>query len=160
MTISGGSALPKEEIERMVRDAEVHAEEDRKRREDAETRNQAEQLVWSTEKFVKDNEEKIPAEPKAEVEQAVSTLKEALASSASTADLKAKTEALATASQKIGQAMYAAEAASAAEADAGGGGSSSSGSSSDDDVVDAEVVDEEPVAPGASGDQPDGRGKA
>ena len=144
MTISGGSALPKEEIERMVKDAEAHAAEDKQRREEAEARNQAEQLVWSTEKFVKDNEDKIPAEPKADVEKAVTDLKDALASNASTDDLKAKTEALATASQAIGQAMYAAEQASAgAEAPAGDAGQSGDSAGADDDVVDAEVVDDE-----------------
>ena len=119
MTISGGSALPKEEIERMIKDAEAHAAEDKQRREEAEARNQAEQLVWSTEKFVKDNEDKIPAEPKADVEKAIADLKDALAANASTEDLKAKTEALATASQAIGQAMYAAEAQASADAEAG-----------------------------------------
>ncbi len=146
MTISGGSALPKEEIDRMIKDAEAHAEDDRVRREEAETRNQAEQLVWSTEKFLKDNEDKVPAEPKAEVEKSIADLKEALSSNASTADLKAKTEALATASQQIGQAMYAAEAAAGAEggeATGDDGGAGSADASSDDDVVDAEVVDDE-----------------
>ncbi len=145
MTISGGSALPKEEIDRMIKDAEAHADEDKKRREEAETRNQAEQLVWSTEKFLKDNEDKVPAEPKADVEKAIADLKEALQSNASADDLKAKTEALATASQAIGQAMYAAEQAAGAAGqptgDAGAG--ASAGPSSDDDVVDAEVVDDE-----------------
>jgi molecular chaperone DnaK len=148
MTISGGSALPKEEIERMIKDAEAHAAEDKQRREEAETRNQAEQLVWSTEKFVKDNDEKIPAEPKADVQKAIDELKGALSSNASVDELKAKTEALATASQAIGQAMYAAEAQNAAGAEGGAGSgagaaSGSTGASSDDDVVDAEVVDDE-----------------
>ena len=93
MTISGGSALPKEEIERMVKDAEAHAAEDKQRREEAEARNQAEQLAWSTEKFVKDNDDKIPAEPKEKVTQAIAELREALTSNASVDDLKAKTEA-------------------------------------------------------------------
>src|ERR671933_279776 len=114
MTISGGSALPKEEIERMVREAELHAEEDRKRREEAEVRNQAEQLAWSTEKFLKDNEDKVPADTRTEVEQSIADLRKALSENASVDELKAKTEALATTSQKIGQAMYAAEQAAAA----------------------------------------------
>ena len=75
MTISGGSALPKEEIERMVREAEQHAEEDRQRVEEIETRNQAEQVVYSTEKFLADNADKIPADVKTKVEKVVSDLK-------------------------------------------------------------------------------------
>jgi molecular chaperone DnaK len=144
MTISGGSALPKEEIERMVKDAEKHAEEDRKRREVAEVRNQAEQLVYSTEKFVADNADKVPAESKTEVESAISDLKAALASEGtSTDELKAKTEALSQASQKVGQAMYA--AAEAQGAPDGGTDTSApgAGAAADDDVVDAEVVDED-----------------
>ncbi|WP_426564716.1 molecular chaperone DnaK [Angustibacter sp. McL0619] len=155
MTISGGSALPKEEIERMIKDAEAHASEDKQRREEAEARNQAEQLVWSTEKFVKDNDDKIPAEPKGDVEKAVTDLKDALASNASTDDIKAKTEALATASQAIGQAMYAAEQASAAEAPTGDAGPAGE-PAADDDVVDAEVVDDEVV----DDESADGQAKA
>ena len=150
MTISGGSALPKEEIERMVREAELHAEEDRKRREEAEARNQAEQLAWSTEKFLKDNEDKVPADTRTEVEQAISDLRKALSENASVEELKAKTETLATTSQKIGQAMYAAEQAAGAgegaqpgSAQGGSAGASSGASATDDDVVDAEVVDDE-----------------
>ncbi|KQX62022.1 molecular chaperone DnaK [Angustibacter sp. Root456] len=145
MTISGGSALPKEEIERMVKDAEAHAAEDKQRREEAEARNQAEQLAWSTEKFVKDNDEKIPAEPKEKVTQAISELREALSSNASVDDIKAKTEALATVSQEIGQAMYQAEQAAGAAGESAGAPTGEAGSApSDDDVVDAEVVDDEP----------------
>ncbi|MGN6611549.1 MAG: molecular chaperone DnaK, partial [Angustibacter sp.] len=143
MTISGGSALPKEEIERMVKDAEAHAAEDKQRREEAEARNQAEQLAWSTEKFVKDNDEKIPAEPKEKVTKAIAELREALSGGASVDDIKAKTEALATVSQEIGQAMYQAEQASAAAGESAPSGDAGS-ASSDEDVVDAEVVDDEP----------------
>ena len=78
MTVTGGSALPKDDIERMMREAEQYAEEDRKRREAAETRNQAEQLVYQTEKFLKDNEDKVPADVKTEVEAALAELKEKL----------------------------------------------------------------------------------
>src|ERR687890_611964 len=120
MTISGGSALPKEEIERMVREAEQHAEEDRQRREEAETRNSAEQHAWSTEKFLKDNEDKVPADTRTEVEQSIADLRKALSENASSDELKAKTEALATSSQKIGQAMYAAEQAAGAGAEGAG----------------------------------------
>ncbi|HKG50957.1 MAG TPA: Hsp70 family protein, partial [Actinomycetales bacterium] len=154
MTISGGSALPKEEIERMVREAELHAEEDRKRREEAEARNQAEQLAWSTEKFLKDNEDKVPADTRTEVEQSIADLRKALAENASSEELKAKTEALATTSQKIGQAMYAAEQAAGAGAEGASQGApqggAQAGSSADDDVVDAEVVDDEGDARGRS----------
>ncbi len=139
MTISGGSALPKDEIERMVREAEAHAEDDRQRRDEAETRNQAEQLVYSTEKFLKDNEDKVPADIRTEVDAAITDLRSSLSSNAGVDELKAKTEALATASQKVGQAMYAAaDNAGAAGADAGSPGATAA----DDDVVDAEVVDE------------------
>src|SRR3954470_79372 len=147
MTISGGSALPKEEIERMVREAELHAEEDRKRREEAEARNQAEQLAWSTEKFLKDNEDKVPADTRTEVEQSIADLRKALSENASSDELKAKTEALATTSQKIGQAMYAAEQAAGAQAEgaqgAPEGGPQAGATGADDDVVDAEVVDDD-----------------
>src|SRR3954471_24479119 len=154
MTISGGSSLPKEEIERMVREAELHAEEDRKRREEAEARNQAEQLAWSTEKFLKDNEEKVPADTRTEVEQSIADLRKALAENASVEELKAQTEALATRSQKIGQAMYAAEQAAGAGAEgaqpgaAAGGAQGGASTGADDDVVDAEVVDDEGDARG------------
>jgi molecular chaperone DnaK len=146
MTISGGSALPKDEIDRMVKEAERHAEEDRKRREVAEVRNQAEQLVYSTEKFLADNADKVPAESKTEVESSISDLKAALASESTSSDeLKAKTEALSQASQKVGQAMYAASEAQGASGDAAAGASAPGGDAAaeDDDVVDAEVVDED-----------------
>jgi molecular chaperone DnaK len=110
ITISGGSALPKEEIDRMVREAEAHAEEDRKRREEAKTRNSAEQLVYSTEKFIADNTDKLPADGKEKVEKAVSDLKTALEGT-DLADIKAKHETLAKASQELGSAMYAAASA-------------------------------------------------
>ncbi|GAB7193147.1 molecular chaperone DnaK [Kineococcus sp. NUM-3379] len=143
MTISGGSALSKEDIERMVRDAEEHANEDKQRREEAEARNQAEGLVYSTEKFLKDNEDKLPAEGRTEVENAIADLRKALAGT-DAEEIKAKTEAVAQASQKLGSAMYAnAEGASAGTAGAGAAGAGAGTPSSDDDVVDAEVVDDE-----------------
>jgi molecular chaperone DnaK len=155
MTISGGSALPKEEIDRMVKDAEAHAEEDKQRRAEAEARNSAEQLVYSTEKFLKDNEDKIPADSRSSVDSALTDLKDALkdGSGAAPDEIAQKTEALAKVSQELGTAMYAAsQAAEQAEAagsqgatsDAGSSGGSGAGeTSSDDDVVDAEVVDED-----------------
>ncbi len=137
MTITGGSALPKDEIERMVREAEQHATEDKLRREEAEARNQAEQLAWSTEKYLKDNEEKIPADVKTEVESAITELRTTLTENGSVDELKAKTENLATVSQKIGQAIYA------ADAEAGAAAEPAAATSPEDDVVDAEVVEDE-----------------
>jgi molecular chaperone DnaK len=147
MTISGGSALPKEEIERMVREAEQHAEEDRKRVEEIETRNQAEQVVYSTEKFLADNADKIPADVKGEVEAALAEVKTAIAkdSTASVEDIKAKVATLDEVRSKMGQAMYAAAAASgegAGSADAGPQ-DAETGAGPQDDVVDAEVVEDE-----------------
>ncbi|WP_432522864.1 molecular chaperone DnaK [Kineococcus sp. SYSU DK006] len=145
MTISGGSALSKEDIERMVKDAEAHANEDKQRREEAEARNQAEALVYQTEKFVADNSDKLPAEGKEEVEKAVAELKSAL-NGTDAAEIKAKSDAVAQASQKLGAAMYAAQSEGAAAGDAGDAGASGgpgSTKSSDEDVVDAEVVDDE-----------------
>ena len=104
MTITGGSALSKEEIDRMVKDAEAHAEEDRQRREQAEVKNQAEQLVFSTETFLKESGEKVPGDVKKPVEEALADLKGAVAegSEASVEDIKAKIETLNTTSQGHG----------------------------------------------------------
>ncbi|MFC5285722.1 molecular chaperone DnaK [Actinokineospora guangxiensis] len=145
MTITGGSALPKEDIDRMVRDAEAHAEEDKARRDEAEVRNQAESLVYQTEKFVKDNEDKIPGETKEKVETAIKEANAALAGS-DIAAIKAAMEKLATESQAMGSALYAntgaqpgaegAEQGQQAQSGAGGAGAA-------DDVVDAEIVDED-----------------
>jgi molecular chaperone DnaK len=153
MTISGGSALPKEDIDRMVREAEEHAEEDSKRREEAETRNAAEQLVYSTRKFLADNDDKLPEDGKASTKAAVEELEEALKGDDVEA-VKAKQEAVATASQALGTAMYAAAQAESEAAAGGDGGpqagpdftkNESSGASkgTDEDVVDAEIVDED-----------------
>jgi molecular chaperone DnaK len=140
MTISGGSALSKEDIDRMVKDAEAHANEDKQRREEAEARNQAEGLVYQTEKFVADNSDKLPEDGKAKVEAAVAELKTALAGT-DAAEIKAKSDVVAQASQELGSAMYAAaQSEGSADAGASAQGSSSSG---DEDVVDAEVVDDE-----------------
>ena len=138
MTITGGSALPKEDIERMVREAEEHAAEDKKRREDAEARNSAEQLVYSTEKLLVDNADKLPEDVKTEVQEKVDDLKKSLEGTDAD-DVKAKTAALSTAAQKIGEAIYSqAQAETPADAPAG-----DTDASSDDDVVDAEIVDDE-----------------
>ena len=131
MTITGGSSLSEEDIERMVKDAEQHAAEDKKRREEAETRNQAEQMAYSTEKLIKDNDDKLSEEIKTEVQADVDALKTALAGEDIEA-VKSAQEKLTTSSQKLGEAIYAAQPAEEAQAEA-----------SDEDVVDAEVVDEE-----------------
>jgi len=145
MTITGGSALPKDDIERMMKDAEAHADEDKKRREEAETRNLAESLQYQTEKFLAENGEKIPAEKKDELGEALTELRSALGGS-DIAAIKAAQEKVARVSQEVGGALYAqqAEAAAGTEAPAGDAGAgAASGSSSDDDVVDAEIVDDE-----------------
>jgi molecular chaperone DnaK len=144
MTITGGSSLPKDDIERMVREAEEHAAEDKKRRESAETRNQAEQLVYSIEKLIKDNEDKLPEDVKNEVQGDVDALKTALAGDDDEA-VKTAYDKLNESQQKLGQAIYSAAQASEAPAgDAGEAGTQGEGSSSDDeDVIDAEVVEDE-----------------
>jgi molecular chaperone DnaK len=161
MTITGGSALPKDDIERMMKDAEAHADEDKRRREEAEVRNTGDQLVYQTEKFLADNADKFAegdaAATKAEVEEALAELKKALEGTDETAipAIKDATEKVATISQKLGAAMYA-EAQAAGGGDAAGGagapgadaGSSSHGA--DDDVVDAEIVDEDTTPEGES----------
>ncbi|SDP73765.1 molecular chaperone DnaK [Actinopolyspora xinjiangensis] len=144
MTITGGSALPKEDIDQMVKDAEAHAEEDRKKREEAETRNQAESMVHQTEKVLSDNDDKLPDEAKQKVRGAIDEVNEALKGEDSDA-IKSAVEKLATESQSLGQALY--NESGAAEAGAAGGeagqATGSSESSGADDVVDAEVVDDE-----------------
>ena len=153
MTITGGSALPRDEIDRMMRDAESHAEEDRKRREEAEVRNQAETLVYQTEKFIKENDEKLPAEVKEKVKTALGEANEALKGT-DIAVIRTAMEKLATESQALGAALYAQQGAGAAAGDgsaadgaAGSAGSSGSAggsaSAGTDDVVDAEIVDED-----------------
>ena len=152
MTITGGSALPKEDIERMMRDAEQYAEEDRKRRDDVETRNQAESLVHQTEKFLADNAEKFEsgaaADAKSNVTGPLNDLKKALEGEDITA-IKSATDVLAQASQSLGAALYATAAAEAGSAtgsdqhhDHPGDGSGGAAHPGDEDVVDAEIVDE------------------
>ena len=132
--IQDGSGLSKEEIDRMVADAEAHAEEDKARREEAEVRNQAESLVHQTEKFVKDNEDKVDAELKGRVESAIEEAKTALAGSDISA-VKTAVEKLSTESQALGTAIYEAQAKEQ-------GGPEGTSQPADDGVVDAEVVDE------------------
>jgi molecular chaperone DnaK len=139
MTVTGGSSLPKDEVDRMRQEAEQYADEDHRRREAAESRNQGEQLVYQTEKFLKDNEDKVPGDVKTEVEAAVEELKAALKGE-DTAEIRTATEKVAAVSQKVGQAMYAdAQATQAAGGDAPG----AEAPKADDDVVDAEIVDDE-----------------
>ena len=143
MTISGGSALPKEDIDRMVKEAEAHAEEDKKRREDAETRNTAEQQVYSIDKLLKENKDKLPQDVHSEVSDAVGELKKALEGT-DIAPVKAAQEKLSEASQKIGRALYAHEQAQAASAASGAPSEApASGAGEDDGIVDAEIVDDE-----------------
>ena len=158
MTISGGSALPKEEIDRMVKEAEAHAEEDKARRAETEARNTAEQLVYSTEKFLADSADKIPADGRGDVDTALTDLKDALKddSGATPEDISTKSAKLSEESQKLGTAMYAASAAEGASGDGATGGMPGDGSTGDpagadagqDDVVDAEVVEDEDSASG------------
>ena len=133
VTITGGSSLPKEDIDRMVREAEEHAAEDKKRREDADTRNQAEQAVYSTEKLLKDEADKISEETREAVQKDVDAVKEALKGD----DIEAVKTAMATLSEsgmKIGQEIYAKQQADEAGAQS---------APAQDDVVDAEIVDED-----------------
>ena len=138
MTITGGSGLPKDDIERMMKDAEAHAEEDRQRREEAEVRNSAETLMHQTEKFLAENGDKVPADAKSNVEGPLAELKTALAGTDNEA-IKTAAEKVATTSQALGAAMYAQGQQSGESAEQESGSSSST---SDDDVVDAEIVDE------------------
>ena len=141
MTISGGSALPKEDIDRMVKEAEAHAEEDKKRREDAETRNSAEQQAYSIEKLLKDNKDKLPEDVHSEVSEAVADLKKALEGD-DIEPVKTAQEKLSSVAQKVGEALYQADAAAQAAGDASAS-SAGSTSSNDEDIVDAEIVDDE-----------------
>jgi molecular chaperone DnaK len=148
ITISGGSALPKDEIERMIKEAEAHAEEDKKRREETEARNTAEQLVYSTEKFLADNGDKIPADGRGDVDAALADLKDALKADSGTSaeDIAKKTTKLSEESQKLGTAMYAAASASEQQSGTAGDGEQAGAGASahaEDDVVDAEVVEDD-----------------
>ena len=144
MTITGGSALPKDDIERMMKDAEAHAEEDKKRRDEAETRNLAESLQYQTEKFLAENGDKIPAEKKDELGEALTELRSALGGSDIEA-IKTAQEKVARVSQEVGGALYAqaGEAAGAESAPGAEGAAPGGSTAADDDVVDAEIVDED-----------------
>jgi molecular chaperone DnaK len=137
MTITGGSSLPKEDIERMVREAEEHAAEDKARRESAETRNGAEQLAYSIDKLIKENEDKLPEEVKTEVQADVDELKTALAGEDDAA-VKTAYDKLVESQSKLGEAIYA-----AGQAEASTDGAAEGDAASDEDVVDAEVVEDD-----------------
>jgi molecular chaperone DnaK len=137
--ITGGSALNKDDIEKMVRDAEEYAEEDRRRREEAEVRNQADSLVYQTEKFLGENEDKVPDDIKTEVREALAEVKKALEGN-DTDTIKSATEHAAQVSQKMGTAIYQqAQAQQAAQSESADG---NAGAQDDDEVVEAEIVDE------------------
>ncbi|TDD67303.1 molecular chaperone DnaK [Jiangella aurantiaca] len=155
MTITGGSSLPKDDIDRMVREAEQYAEEDRKRREAAENRNQAESLVYQTEKFLADNTEKVGTlsqEVRDDVDTALADAKKALEGNDDAA-IKSATERLQTAFQALGAAIYASAQAPSGDGDgaqagadtgaAGDGASSATSDNAEEDVVEAEIVDDE-----------------
>jgi molecular chaperone DnaK len=149
MTITGQSALSKDEIDRMVKDAEAHAEEDRRRREEAEIRNNADSLVYQTEKMLRDQASSFSGPEKEKVEADLKALKDALAGSNLDA-VKSATERLAAGVQELGKKLYEAAAASSAgpSGPAGGGsaytgaGAASGNGTGDEEVVDAEIVDE------------------
>ncbi|WP_200309357.1 Hsp70 family protein, partial [Streptomyces adelaidensis] len=148
--------LPKDDIDRMMREAEQHAEEDRRRREATETRNRAEQTAYQTERLLTDNADKIPADVKGEVDSALAELKEALkagpADGDATGTLRQATDKVTAAAQKVGTAMYAqaqAQAQGRQGATAGAGGSEADAAGQDEDVVDAEIVDDDKGREGA-----------
>ena len=147
MTVTGGSALAKDDIDRMMREAEQYAEEDRQRREAAETRNQGEAVAYQTEKFLKDNADKVPDDVKSEVEATITDLKKALDGDDIEA-IRSASEKVAEVSQKIGAAIYAQSQQAAGESGQSAGAStqtdtSGDSASADEDVVDAEIVDED-----------------
>jgi len=139
MTITGGSSLSKDDIDRMVREGEEHAAEDKARREAAEIRNTAEQLAYSTDKLIKDNDDKLPADVKSEVQADVDALKTALAGDDESA-VKTAFDTLTESQQKLGQAIYSSSQEQPAEGEAAG---EPVAEENDEDIVDAEVVDDE-----------------
>ncbi len=144
ITITGQTSLPKEDIQRMVRDAEQHAAEDRQRKEEAETRNNADALVYQTDKLLKDQGDKVPAEDRERVESALKALRDSAAGT-DYERIRRDTETLRTASQAFGQRLYEQAAQQHAASGSGGdgsGGAASSSGPSDDEVVDAEIVDD------------------
>ena len=144
MIITGGTALGKDDIDQMIKDAEAHADEDRQRRDEAEVRNNADSLVWQTENLLKEQGEKVEEGERTRIEEALGVLRDALAGTDVEA-VKQAHEGLLSASQEFAQRLYAAAQASQAAGGEGPGGSGGEGPS-DDDVADAEIVDDEPGA--------------
>ncbi|MEQ4300722.1 molecular chaperone DnaK [Plantactinospora sp. B6F1] len=145
MTITGGSALPKDDIERMMRDAQDHADEDKRRRDEAETRNQAEQLQWQTEKFLAESGDKLPAEPRDKINEALGDLRSALGGT-DLESVKSAHEKLLKISQEAGSLLYAQQQAEQGQPGAAGAGPEAGPTGAKggaDDVVDAEIVDED-----------------
>ena len=143
MTISGGSALSKEDIDQMMRDAEQHAEEDKERREEADVRNNAEALVYQTEKFLADNADSIPEDAKPNVEEPLGELKAAI-EAGDLAAMKAATDKVAQASQALGAAMYTMAQQEGQDGSATAeGAADDAADSAEEEVIDAEIVDEE-----------------
>jgi molecular chaperone DnaK len=140
MTVTGGSALGREDIDRMVKEAEAHAEEDHQRRQAVEMRNEADALAFRTEKLLADNAETIPEDTKVPVVEALGVLKEALKTDDNDA-VKAAMDDLNTKAGAMGQAMYAAAQAKQQSEESQAGGDNAQ--AADDDVVDAEIVDED-----------------
>ena len=144
MTITGQSSLNKDDIQRMVRDAEAHAEDDRRRREEAEVRNNADSLVYQTEKVLREQGDKVSADEKAAVEAPLAALKSALAG-ADVEAIKSATDTLMAASQSFSQKLYEAAARDANAAGTSASGQADNGGTSapaDDEIVDAEIVDD------------------
>jgi molecular chaperone DnaK len=153
MTITGGSALPKDDIERMMRDAQEHADDDKRRREEAETRNLAEQLQWQTEKFLAESGDKLPSDSRDQINEALSELRGALGGT-DIENIRSAHEKLATVSQQAGSLLYAQQQAEQPDPTAGasgatggagtaGPGGAAGSAGKPDDVVDAEIVDED-----------------
>jgi molecular chaperone DnaK len=136
MTITGQSALGRDEIQKMMRDAEAHADEDKRRREEAETRNQADTVVYQTEKLLRDNADKINADEKGRLESALTEVKDALKGD-DTDRVRSASESLMQVTSTVAQRMY-----QEAAAQSGDDGSAAAGGAADDEVVDAEIVDE------------------
>jgi molecular chaperone DnaK len=156
MTITGGSALPKDDIERMMRDAQDHADEDKKRKEDAETRNLAEQLQWQTEKFLAESGDKLPEDNRNRIQEALGDLRGALGGN-DMDKIKSAHENLAKVSQEAGSLLYAQQQADGTQGAPGPDGTEAPGASAGatgatgaagpaggaDDVVDAEIVEDD-----------------
>jgi molecular chaperone DnaK len=139
ITITASSGLDKDEVEKMVRDASDHAEEDRKARESADVRNRADQMIYQVEKTLKENESKFSAEDKAGVEQSLKEAREAL-EKGDVEEIKAASDRLEKAAHKLAEAMYRTQAGPGAPAD--GPGPDTGGPQGSDDVIDAEVVED------------------